>query len=351
MSKARLVGSLLAALMVFAACGGSGTGDADSRAAPSQKAELVGESTSITVYSGRSENLVAPLFEKFTQATGIEVKVKYGDTAELAALIQEEAGASPADLFFSQDAGALGALAADDLMVPLPDELLAPVPSQYRSEDDVWVGLSGRARVLVYNTKLVSEEELPKSVLDLEGARWKGRIGWAPTNGSFQAFVTGLRKLQGEDGAKSWLTKVKDDGARTYPKNDAIVLATASGEIHAGLVNHYYLLQLKKQKGALDAQNHFFTKGDPGALVNVAGAGILRTSKAQKSAARLIDYMLSEEGQRYFVDQTFEYPMVASIGAPEGMPSLEELGVPKLDLSDLEDLKGTLDLLKQVGLL
>lgn len=320
-------------------------------ATPSPEAGLVGEAQTLTVYSGRSESLVGPLFEQFRQATGITVQVKYGDTAELAALIAEEGDASPADLFFAQDAGALGAVSKEGRFVRLPEDLLGKVPATYRSDDAEWVGLSGRARVVVYNTKIVNKEDLPQSITGFSDPKWKGKLGWAPTNGSFQAFITAFRKLKGEEAARKWLQDLKANETRAYPKNDAIVLATASGEIEAGFVNHYYLLTLRSQKGTLDAENFFVEAGDAGSLVNVAGAGILATSKAQKTAARLIEFMLSGRGQKYFLEKSFEYPLVAGVGTPAGVPSLAELKPPKIDLSDLDDLKGTLDLFRQVGLL
>lgn len=311
-----------------------------------------GDDKSVTVYSGRSESLVKPLFEQFTRETGIEVKVKYGDTAELAALIAEEGSKSPADVFFAQDAGALGALRAEDAFEKLADSVTGLVAADYRSPDGTWVGVSGRARVIVYNPKLVQESELPDSVKDLTDAAWKGKVGWAPTNGSFQAFVTGLRKVEGEDGAKAWLEGMLKNEVKSYQDNKSIVSAVAAGEVELGLVNHYYLFGFLEDQGeSFNARNHYTAAGDAGSLVNVAGVGILKSAPEKDAAGKLVDYLLGESAQKYFSEQTFEYPLVSGIAADSRIKPLSEVKPPALDLSDLQDLQGTLALLRSAGVL
>lgn len=311
-----------------------------------------GDDESVTVYSGRSESLVKPLFEQFTRETGIEVKVKYGDTAELAALIAEEGSKSPADVFFAQDAGALGALRAEDVFEKLADSVTGLVAADYRSPDGTWVGVSGRARVIVYNPKLVQESELPDSVKDLTDAAWKGKVGWAPTNGSFQAFVTGLRKVEGEDGAKAWLEGMLKNEVKSYQDNKSIVSAVAAGEVELGLVNHYYLFGFLEDQGeSFNARNHYTAAGDAGSLVNVAGVGILKSAPEKDAAGKLVDYLLGESAQKYFSEQTFEYPLVSGIAADSRIKPLSEVKPPALDLSDLQDLQGTLALLRSAGVL
>jgi len=342
---------LLAPIALAAlAFGASACGDDDSDSTDATPSGEGGET--ITVYSGRSESLVKPLFEQFTKDTGIKVKVKYGDTAELAALIAEEGSKSPADVFFAQDAGALGALQATGAFEKLADSVTARVPSAYRATDGSWVGVSGRARVIVYNPKLVQESQLPTSVRDLTSAAWKGKVGWAPTNGSFQAFVTGLRETEGEAGAKAWLEGMLKNDVRSYQDNKAIVSAVAAGEIQLGLVNHYYLYGFLQDQGeAFNARNHYTAAGDPGSLVNVAGAGILKSAPNKAGAGKLVEYLLGESAQKYFSDQTFEYPLVSGIAADSRLKPLAELKPPALDLADLQDLQGTLALLRSAGAL
>lgn len=306
----------------------------------------------ITVYSGRGEPLIETVMKRFTEATGIGVKARYGDSAELAATILEEGKNSPADVFWSQDAGALGALADEGRLGPLPQALLEKVDARFRSPKGVWVGTSGRARVVVYNTERLKPEDLPASILEFTDPKWKGRLGWAPTNGSFQAFVTALRRKAGEDGARAWLKGIQANEPRVYPKNSAIVAAVGAGEVDAGFVNHYYLFQFLRDQGeSFPARNYYNSKGDPGALVNVAGAGVLTTSKHEEEARKFVEYLLSAEAQAYFADGTFEYPLVEGVAINPLLKPLSDIETPDLDLSELDDLAGTLELLQETGVL
>lgn len=307
----------------------------------------------LVVYSGRNENLVGPLIEQYKQATGQDVQVRYGDTAEMAATILEEGANSPADVFYGQDAGALGALAREGRLTALPADILNRVDSRFRSEQGQWVGSSGRARVLVYNSDEVSEADLPADIWELTEEQWRGKIGWAPTNGSFQAFVTALRHLEGEARASEWLTAMIANDVKVYPNNDSIVAAVGSGELQAGLVNHYYLLQFKAEKGQdFPAQNYFFPAGGAGNLVNVAGAGVVNTSDNKAAAKQFVAFLLSDEAQNYFASTTDEYPLAGTdIPLNPAVKPLSEINTPELDLSNLDDLQGTLALLQEVGAL
>jgi iron(III) transport system substrate-binding protein len=307
---------------------------------------------SLTVYSGRSEELIAPLIEQFRQVTGITVNVRYADTAELAILLVEEGDASPADVFFAQDAGALGAVAEAGMFTELPAELLEQVPEAFRSQVGQWLGISGRARVIAYDSSDLGEADLPQSIDDLTAEEWRGRIGWAPTNGSFQAFVTALRLMRGDDGAREWLEQMLANQPVRYDGNSPIVQAIADGEIELGLVNHYYALRQQAEQGAgFPVRDHFLPGDDPGSLINIAGVGLLSTSQNQAAAREFIEFLLSHEGQAYFAETTFEYPLVEGVAGPEGVPPLAELQHPEIDLSNLSDLQGTLDLLNEVGVL
>ncbi|ADO75241.1 iron ABC transporter substrate-binding protein [Stigmatella aurantiaca] len=306
----------------------------------------------LTVYSGRNERLVGPLYKAFTAKTGIEVKVRYGETPQLVATLMEEGAKSPADVFVAQDAGALGALAKAQLLQPLPKAQVEKVDARFRSPEALWVGLSGRARVVAYNTAKVKPEQLPTGIQGFTEPAWKGRIGWAPTNGSFQAFVTALRLMKGDAAAKKWLEGVKANAPRTYKNNAAIVEALGRGEIDVGFVNHYYLYAAKKDQGeALPVANHFLAAGDPGTLVNVSGAAVLKSSKKAEAAQQLIAFLLDTQAQQHFAQETFEYPLVPGVAAASALPALSKVGSPDLDLSKLEDLKGTLRLLQETGVL
>jgi iron(III) transport system substrate-binding protein len=327
-----LVAASLAFSSIASACGGN---DGD-----------------LVIYSGRTRDLVHPLLEDFSQGTGIKIRVRYGDSAELASTILEEGNNSPADVFFSQDAGALGALADQGKLQQLPQPLLSQVDDGFRSHDGLWVGVSGRSRVVVYNPDKLREQDLPSSVMELTDPRWRGRLGWAPTNASFQAFVTALRVSRGEETARAWLNSMKSNGARSYPNNIAIVQAVAAGELDAGLVNHYYLYPFLEEQGeSYKARNYFFKGGDVGAMINVAGAGILTSSNNSAEARRFVEYLLDRYAQEYFANQTYEYPLADGVPISSDVPSLASLQPPSMDLSRLDDLAGTLKLLQETGVL
>ncbi|WP_207955723.1 iron ABC transporter substrate-binding protein [Rubrobacter marinus] len=277
------------------------------------------EEGALVIYSGREEGLVGPLIEQFEEETGIDAQVRYGDTAELAATISEEGENSPADVFFAQDPGALGAIADAGALKELPQETLDRVPEAYRSPEGQWVGTSGRARVVAYNTEALQEDELPPSIFDFTDPEWSGRIGWAPTNASFQAFVTALRVSEGEDRAREWLEGIQANDPIVYPDNSTTLDAVASGEVEVGFINHYYLYRALAEQGEdFGARNYILQNGDPGALVLVAGAGILNTADNPEEAQRFVDYLLADQAQQFFADETFEYPMVEGIQTPRG---------------------------------
>ena len=306
----------------------------------------------LTVYSGRNRELIEPLLDQFGKATGIVVRVRYGETAELAATIMEEGQNSPADVYFAQDAGALGALAYAGRLRRLPESTLQRVDARFRSSDGNWVGLSGRARVIVYNTRRLSPRDLPESIVDFVNPRWRARIGWAPTNGSFQAHVTALRLLWGNERARQWLAGIKANGVRAYRNNTAIVAAVGAGEIDIGFVNHYYLFSFLRERGqGFPARNHYFPGADAGNLVNVAGAGIVDTARNAAGAQRLVEFLLSADAQRYFANETIEYPLAGGVATNPLLLPLSQIKTPKIDLNHLQALEETLKLLREAGIL
>lgn len=332
-------------MLGLAACGSQDSDNSDDNASSDRK---------LVVYSGRNEKLVGPLLKQFTEQTGIEVEARYGSTSQMAAQLLEEGDRSPADVFFAQDAGALGAVSKKGMFATLPDETVNKVPETYRAGNGDWVGVTARARVLVYNPDLVPAEQLPRSVFDLTRPEWKGKVGVAPTNASFQAFVTAIRVQHGEAKAKEFLAGLKANDPQVRDNNGQILEDVDSGKIAVGLINHYYVGELAKERGTtidgLKAKLYFFPDGDTGALVNVSGVGILKKAAQDPDAAAFVDYLLSSDGQRYFVEQTFEYPVVAGVPAPAGVPPLNELSVPEVDLNDLDTLDATIALITESGL-
>src|SRR5918996_222629 len=319
-----LLASVLSATLlvaVAAGCGSDSSGEADAQ----PEGQAAGK---LTVYSGREEELVGPLYELFEEETGIEVEVRYGDSAELAATIAEEGENSPADVFFAQDPGSLGSV--EEQLAELPSELLERVDERFRDARGRWTGTSGRSRVLVYNTAAVTENEVPDTVADLIDPKWEGRIGVAPTNASFQAFVTAMRLSAGEEATRQWLTDLRELDPEIFDGNTPIVEATAAGEVDLGLVNHYYLYLVREEQPDAPIENHFLAAGDPGALVSVAGAAGLASSDQSGDAERFVEFLLSDEGQRFYVEaaEEAEYPLVEGIDAKEGLPPLDSLQGP-----------------------
>lgn len=337
-TRARKLGlaafALFALSTLSAACGGSDDG-------------------TITVYSGRNEELIQPLIDSFVDETGTEVEVRYGDSAELALLIQTEGDNSPADVFISQSPGALGLLAGEDALATLDGDLLSQVDAGFRASDDTWIGLTGRVRTLVYNSELVAEADLPGSVFDLTDPAYSGMVGLAPTNGSFQDFVTAMRNEIGDDQTAVWLAGMAANNSPNYPKNSPIVEAVGRGEIPMGLVNHYYNLRAKEADASVPSENHFFPADDLGALVIVTGGAVLSSSESSDTAESFLTHLLSDESQATFVSETQEYALTASnaVGSPAGLPSLDAFAVDTINFDLLgEGLTGTQDLIRASGI-
>lgn len=310
-----------------------------------------GGAPTLTIYSGRNENLVGPLIEQIRSGTGMDIRVRYGETAGLAATILEEGANSPAHMFFAQDAGGLGALSKEGRLLTIPDTLLSRVEPRFRSPKGEWIGITGRARTVDYNTSLVRPGELPDSIWGFTDQKWGGgRIGWAPTNGSFQAFVTAFRVLEGNVKAREWLEDIKANKPQAYPNNTTIVDALGRGEIQVGFVNNYYLMRFKSENPDFPVAHHY-TRGDAGSMINVAGIGILDTVENRGLAEAFIEVLLSLESQQYFARETFEYPLISGVEVEGDQKPLAEIDTPDIDLSNLEDLEDTLDLLRDAGIL
>jgi iron(III) transport system substrate-binding protein len=338
----RLLASLAAttALVVgVAACGGGeGTGDRDP------------ETEGVTVYSGRIPPLIGPAIDLYEERFDRDVQVRFGDSAPLAATVVEEGDNSPADVFFAQDAGSLGALEAAGLLAPLPDRVLDRVPARFRSDDGEWVGVTGRARVIAYGSD-VERAELPDSPLELTDPSWRGRVGWAPSNASLQAYVTALRINEGEEVAREWLEGMVANDVQAYESNVPVRDAVASGEIDVGLINHYYVAQAIEEHGEDYPVGVHFPPEDLGSFVNVAGATVLASSDRQEEAFGFIEFMLSPPAQRYFAASSKEYPLARGISPDPDVPPFSRIPSQRVDLSNIEDLEGTLELMRETGAL
>ena len=336
--------AVLTAALTLSACGGGSESGSSAG----------GESTdSFTLYTGRDEELLAPLVEAYSEETGVEIDVRYGNSAEMAAQLLEEGEGTPADVFYSQEVGAIGALAKAELLGELPQDVVDRADERFRpAEGTDWVGVTGRSRVIVYNPELV--DEAPDGVLDLTDPTYADQVAWVPGNAGFQAFVTGFRVSQGEDAAQAWLEEMDANGAVVYEGNSEVLEAVEAGDQAIGLINHYYWARQAPEVGGVDnmASTLVFPSGDdPGGLVNATAAGVTAKGEDNQAAQDFVAYLLSEEGQQFFVDETYEYPVVEGIEDPEGVPALDDLEGPQVDLADLDSIEETQALLTRVGLL
>lgn len=304
----------------------------------------------LTVYSGRSKALVEPLIQEFEKETGIRVRVRYGGTTQLAVALMEEGRRTPADIFWAQDGGALGAVHQAGLLALLPQDLSDALPAAFRNSDGTWVATSGRARVLAYH-RSISTDKLPSSLGELTQPQWSGKVGWAPSNASFQSFVTAMRALYGEEATRQWLLDMKNNRPVAYNNNSSILQALAAGEVDLGLTNHYYLERAKSTNPDFPVNQRFFDAGDPGNLINVAGLCILNASSSKDQAIQFIRFMLRESSQSFFLNEVFEYPVIQGLGEQDA--KLDEVlrVTPEIDLDILRDLEDTLKLLRETGLL
>lgn len=335
---------LVVVVVLLAACSGQVIG-----VVPANGPAATPSQPTLTIYSGRSESLVGPVIEQFQETSGIDVEVRYGTSSELAATLLEEGSHSPADIFFAQDPGGLGAVA--DLLAPLPEDILNRVNIRFRDPDGHWVGISGRARVIVYNTETVKPEDLPRDLWGFTDPQWKRRVGWAPTNASFQTMVTAMRNAWGEEETRKWLEDILANEPVVYESNTPIVAAVGAGEVDVGFVNHYYLYRFLQEEGESFPARNYFLPGGLGSLVMVAGAGVLNSSENQEAAHKFLRFMLSSVAQQYLAAQTFEYPLVEGVSTQRELPPLASLNAIQVDLADLADLEGTLALLRDVGAL
>ncbi len=326
----RIVAASLLAILVtaIAACGGS---------------------DELTIYSGRIEALIGPAIKLYEKDSGETVKTRYGDSPSLAATLVEEGKNSRADLFYAQDAGSLDAIEKAGNLEPLPADLLDQVPARFRSRTGRWVGVTARSRIIAYGQK-VKTSELPDSPLELADAKWRGRVGWAPTNASLQGYVTALRLVEGEDVARKWLKGMVANETQVFDSNVPIRDAIAKGELDLGLINHYYVAEAQAQNPNYPVKVHFPTK-DLGSLVNVSGVGVLASSKHKTEAIDFVRTMLTKPAQEYFADSSKEYPLSAGVAPAKELTPLDEIPSPDIDLANLGDLKGTLELMRETGAL
>ncbi|MQF95672.1 MAG: extracellular solute-binding protein [SAR202 cluster bacterium] len=307
----------------------------------------------LIVYSSRTSSLVQPLLEQYASDTGTNINVKYASTASIVATLLEEGDNVRPDVVYLADPAGWAVLSESDILSELPDKLLNEVDEKFRSDNGEWVGISGRSKVVVYNTEKINPDtDLPTSIMDFTDPKWKGRIGWAPTHGEWQITPMAIRIERGEDEAKRWLEGIKANQPRVYPNLISIVYAAGQGEIDVGFVNHYYVPRFIAEEGpGFGARNFYLGKGDPGAVIDVAAVGIVDTTENRSRAERFVEYMLGAEAQKYFSEQTHEYPLSAGVKPSGNLPSLDSLEPPDINPAELSQLEATLKMLRDADII
>jgi iron(III) transport system substrate-binding protein len=325
------------AVLLIAGCGGSSSNS----------------SGSLTLYSSQHEPMTEALIQGFEEHSGAEVQVRYGEDEGLASQIEQEGDASPADVILAENTPPLELLAGKGLLAEVDSSTLGEVPARYSSPTGRWVGVAARETVMVYNPDLVAAGELPASILDLAKPEWSGKLAIAPSEPDFVPIVSAIEKLDGEAAAKSWLEGFADN-AKHYNDNEGIIAAVDGGQVAAGIVNHYYWYEALAEEGrdAVTSKLHYFGNEDPGALVNVSGAGALASSGDPALAQEFLAYVVSEEGQSAMTGSgDWEYPMNSAVAPPPGLKPFDSLEPPEVGPADLGDGSGPVELMQQVGLL
>lgn len=307
--------------------------------------------TTLTLYNGQHARTTAALVAAFTKATGIKVDIRKGGSSQLANQIIEEGSASPADIFYSEESPPVAALSKRSLLSKLDDATLQQVPSTYVAKDGTWLSASMRSRVVAYNKAMVKESEFPGSVLGFANESWKDRIAYVPTSGAFQEQIIAIERMKGREAALNWLKGLKAHG-RSYNGNGAAMKAVEAGEIAAALVNNYYWFSVAKEVGDAKMKSALFYFGhkDPGALITVSAAGILKSSKKQEAAQKFLTFMVSADGQQAIVDSVAEYPIRPGIKSPYALKPFAELDPPPVTPDDLGDAADALVLEREAGL-
>ncbi len=355
-SRVGLAGVVVVAALVAAGCGGNGGTKLDGVAATIYDGKCTDDTgSSVTVYSGRSENLIKPVLDAFTCESGTSVRVRWASSTDLALLIDTEGDRTDADVFISRSPGPVGFLETKGLLTSMDSSVLDLVADEHRGANGTWIGFSGRKRVLVHNLDSVPPSDLPTSVFDLTKPEWRGRVAIPATNGSFLDWFTVFRDQYGDDVATQWLDDMVANDARYYPNNVAIVEAAHRGEIDVGLVNHYYNYRMAADAESAGndhrAANYDLADEDIGSLLIISAATMTTSVDDREAAQSLIAYLLSPSVQRYFTRNTFEYPLAGGVESNPALPPLAALSIGSVDFDALGGgFEGSEDIIQKSGI-
>lgn len=312
---------------------------------------LAAQQQTLTLYNGQHKKTTAAVVKAFTKATGIHVDVRNGHSSQLANQIIEEGGRSPADVFYSEESPPVLALANHSLLAPLKPETQQQIPQKYRAEDGTWSGISARSRIVAYNKSMIGSNELPESVLDFADKAWKDRVAYVPTSGAFQEQIVAIKLMKGHEAALNWLKGLKAYG-KPYNGNMSALRAVEAGDVATALINDYYWYSLAEELGEDNLQSAIFHQGqqDPGALITLSAAGIVKSSKNVEAAQAFMAFMVSAQGQQAIVDSVAEYPLRPGVESPYDLKPFDELGSPDVTAADLGDAADALLLEREAGL-
>ncbi|MEV8148473.1 iron ABC transporter substrate-binding protein [Arthrobacter sp. NPDC080073] len=335
-----------ATLLALSACSGAPSGTASGGSAAGASGD------GIVVYNAQHENLTGAWVDAFTKETGIKVTLRNGDDLEMSNQLSEEGKNSPADVFLTENSPAMVRIASAGLLAPVDPATLSQVPAQYRPSTGDWTGIAARSTVLAYNKTKLGADQLPKSLMDLADPSWKGRIGASTGGADFQAIVSAMLALKGEDATQKWLEAAKTN-FKSYKDDTPVLAAVNAGEVEAGVLYHYYSFVDQAQTGenSKNVDLHYFKNQDPGAFVSVSGGAVLASSKKQAQAQQFLKFITGKAGQQVLQNgDSFEYTVGSDVPANSKLVPLKDLQAPSVDPAKLNSEKVT-ELMTKVGLL
>ncbi|MDX3924380.1 MAG: extracellular solute-binding protein [Shinella sp.] len=331
--------------------GGAAVGAAFLFPAPFVRSAGAEDVRTLILYNGQHRQTTDAVVQAFAEATGILIAARNGSSAQLANQMIEEGDASPADVFYAEESSPIAALSERGLLAKLDDGILRQVPARYAAKDGSWISVSARCRVVAYNKSMISESDMPASVLDFASDAWKDKVAIVPTSGAFQQQIVAVEQLHGRDKALAWLKGLKENG-RVYNTNNAAMQAVEDGDIATALINNYYWFSVAREIGTENMRSalHYIGHRDAGALVTVSAAAVLKSGRKQALAQQFVAYMMSEEGQKVIAASMAEYPLRRGIKSPYALKPFEELDPPDIAPDDLGDGSAALALEREAGL-
>lgn len=356
--SARVVSAMTLLVVLISACApataASQAAELPATQAPQATGMPVSEiSGELVIYSGRAEPLIQPVIEAFkAKYPDVEILLKAGSNSELANALLEEQANPQADLFITTEVFTIQALALEGIFQPYLPEGADQIPSEFIGPDHSWIGLTRRARVIMYNTDLVSAEEAPRSIFELSDPKWTGQVAAAgSTNGSMQAQIAAMRQLLGESATEAWLNELIANEVTFFGGHTDVRKAVGAGEFKIGLVNHYYFYLQQTEGSPVGIVFPDQDEGQIGLITNVTAAAVVEGASNAAAARLFVDYLISPEGQKLFADQNYEYPLLPGVALHPDVQPLDGFRLADVDIAAAAlEFDATFDLMEKVGL-